>query len=91
MTKLELARKLANSIGTTTPKAEEALRHLGSIIAAELMAGTEVNLPGVGKFKLHARAARNGVNPSTGKAIKIAAKKVVKFSTTKILAAALNE
>jgi DNA-binding protein HU-beta len=38
-----------------------------------------IALVGFGSFSVAKRAARNGRNPQTGKAIKIAAKKVVKF------------
>jgi len=37
------------------------------------------------------RAARMGRNPQTGKAIKIAAKKVVKFKAGTVLATAVNK
>lgn len=37
-------------------------------------------------MRLHDRAPRNGRNPQTGKAMKIAGKKVVKFKTSKTLA-----
>jgi DNA-binding protein HU-beta len=36
-------------------------------------------VPGFGSFSVAKRKARNGRNPQTGKAIKIAAKKVAKF------------
>lgn len=41
--------------------------------------GDNVQLIGFGTFSVAKRAARKGVNPATGKAIQIAAKKVVKF------------
>mgnify|MGYP002662029842 FL=1 len=41
---------------------------------------------GWGSFAVQKRAARNGRNPQTGKDIKIAAKKVVKFKVGKKLA-----
>ncbi len=40
-------------------------------------------LPGVGKLVLVQRKARMGRNPATGEAIKIPAKKVVKFRVAK--------
>ena len=40
-------------------------------------------LPGIGKLVLVQRKARMGRNPATGEAIKIKAKKVVKFRVAK--------
>lgn len=50
-----------------------------------LASGDEVNLPGFGKFKVQAKPARTGRNPSTGAAIQIAASKKVSFSAAKAL------
>ena len=44
-----------------------------------LKKGDRVALVGFGTFSISKRAARKGRNPQTGKEIKIAAKKVVKF------------
>ncbi len=41
------------------------------------------SLPGIGKIVLVQRKARMGRNPQTGEAIKIPAKKVVKFRVAK--------
>jgi len=43
----------------------------------------KLQLVGFGTFQVKKRAARMGRNPQTGKAIKIAAKKVVKFKASK--------
>ena len=45
--------------------------------------GDKVTLVGFGTFASKHRAARNGRNPQTGKAIKIAAKNVPSFSAGK--------
>ena len=45
--------------------------------------GQKVTLVGFGTFSSKHRAARNGRNPQTGKAIKIAAKNVPSFSAGK--------
>ncbi|MEG2177779.1 MAG: HU family DNA-binding protein, partial [Bacteroidales bacterium] len=44
-----------------------------------LKKGDRLALIGFGSFSISKRAARKGRNPRTGKEIKIAAKKVVKF------------
>jgi len=47
-------------------------------------------LIGFGTFSVAERAAREGRNPQSGKTIKIAAKKVVKFKVGSKLADAVN-
>jgi len=46
-------------------------------------AKNSITLPGLGKFSVTQRKARNGRNPQTGETIKIKAKKVVKFKVAK--------
>ncbi|MBK6641364.1 MAG: HU family DNA-binding protein [Bacteroidetes bacterium] len=50
-----------------------------NVTAKTLKKGDKVTLVGFGTFSVAKRAARTGRNPQTGKEIKIAAKKVVKF------------
>jgi DNA-binding protein HU-beta len=52
--------------------------------------GEEINLPGFGKFKVQAKPARTGRNPSTGEAINIPASKKVVFQPAKALKDAVN-
>jgi len=51
--------------------------------------GEEVSLPGFGKFKVQAKPARTGRNPSTGATIQIAASKKLSFQAAKALKDAL--
>lgn len=52
--------------------------------------GEEVSIPGFGKFKVQAKPARTGRNPSTGAAVEIAASKKVAFTPAKQLRDAVN-
>ncbi|WP_461208887.1 HU family DNA-binding protein [Desulfocurvus sp. DL9XJH121] len=70
-------------IFTTKAAAEKAFDAFCGLIAVQLQAGERLRLPGVGSFDVAERAARTGRNPQTGKAIKIPARKVVKFSVAK--------
>lgn len=70
-------------IFTTKASAEKAFDTFCDLIASKLQAGERLRLPGVGSFDVAERAARTGRNPQTGKAIKIPARKVVKFSVAK--------
>jgi len=67
----------------TKAAAEKAFDKFCSVIAGKLQAGDRLRLPGVGSFTVSKRAARTGRNPQTGKAIKIPARQVVKFSVSK--------
>ncbi|RMR67402.1 DNA-binding protein HU, form N [Pseudomonas savastanoi pv. fraxini] len=64
---------------------------MGQIVAYQLASGAEITLPGIGKLKVAERPARTGRNPSTGAAIEIAAKNVVKFVSAKVLNDAINK
>lgn len=52
--------------------------------------GEEINLTGFGKFKVQAKPARTGSNPSTGAPIEIAASKKAVFQPPKALKDAVN-
>ena len=69
----------------TKVDAKKALEGFVVVTSKALKKGDRVALVGFGSFSLSKRAARTGRNPQTGKAIKIAAKKVVKFKAGKEL------
>jgi DNA-binding protein HU-beta len=79
MNKAELVGKMADSAGITKSAAERALVGALDSITEALESGDSVTLVGFGTFSVTKRKARDGRNPATGKAIKIPAKKVVKF------------
>jgi DNA-binding protein HU-beta len=58
-------------------------------IRKALKKGDKVTLVGFGTYSVSKRAARTGRNPQTGKAIKIAAKNVVRFKAGKELSEAV--
>ena len=72
MNKTELVKKIAEKADITAVDAKKALD--------AVVAGDKVQLLGFGTFAVKQRPARQGVNPSTGAKITIAAKKVVKFA-----------
>lgn len=69
---------------------EKALQAFCSVAAAELLAGGEVSLPGLGKLKVKETNARTGRNPRTGEAIEIPAGRKVVFSSGKDFKEALH-
>ena len=85
MRKSELVDTLKEAAGLTRVRADECLCKLCDIIAAELLGGGEITLPGIGKLKTRDAAARSGRNPKTGEAIQIPAGKRAVFVAAKEL------
>ena len=77
---------LIEEVAKVTCSKKEAVLALDTILGAiqkTLKKGNDVTLVGFGTFKISKRKARLGRNPQTGKAIKIAAKKVPVFKAGK--------
>lgn len=90
MTKAELVAKMAKGSGMTQRAAEVALESILKSIRDSLKKGKKVTLVGFGTFSVSKRAARNGRNPQTGRAIRIPAAKVPRFKAGKDLKNAVN-
>ncbi|MBO0491773.1 MULTISPECIES: HU family DNA-binding protein [unclassified Pseudomonas] len=91
LTKDQLIADIAESTDTTKVQVRAVLEQLSQIVADQLENAQEITLPGVGKLKVSERPARTGRNPSTGAAIEIAAKKVIKLVVAKGLTDAVNK
>jgi DNA-binding protein HU-beta len=85
MSKAELVEQIASQANLTKADAERAVNAFIGSVTASLKSGEDVTLVGFGTFTTGERAARQGRNPQTGKAITIKAKKVVKFKPGKAL------
>lgn len=79
MNKAELIDAMAAESKMTKVDTKKALDAFIAATTKALKKGDRVALVGFGSFTVAKRAARKGRNPQTGKEIKIAAKKVVKF------------
>jgi DNA-binding protein HU-beta len=90
MNKNDLTDRIATGAGITKAAAAKALDSLVEGITSALEDGDKVTLVGFGTFSTSERAARTGRNPRTGKKLKIAAKKVVRFKAGSRLADAMN-
>ena len=90
MNKTELTAAMAEQAGISKKDAEKALKAFTDVVSEELKKGGKVQLVGFGTFEVSERAAREGRNPQTGKAIKIEASKAPKFKAGKALKDALN-
>lgn len=84
MNKGDLIKEVAKGV-CTNKEAETAVNTIFDTISKALKKGDKVTLVGFGTFSVTKRAARKGRNPQTGKEIKIAAKKVPKFTPGKSL------
>ena len=89
MNKGDLINELAKVAGTKK-EAEAAIKTIFGAITKALKKGNKVTLIGFGTFSVTKRAARKGRNPQTGKEMKIAARKVPKFTPGKSLKAAVK-
>ena len=79
MNKSELVSSIAAQSGLSKEASKKALDATIDAIVGALKGGDKVALVGFGTFSVSKRAARQGINPYTKQAIKIAAKKVAKF------------
>lgn len=90
MSKTELVEFVAAKAGLTKADAGRALDAVIEGITSGLKKDKKVALVGFGTFAAKKRAARNGINPLTKKAIKIPAKTVASFKAGSKLKDALN-
>lgn len=91
MNKAELIEAIQLSLGKDATKraADEALEAVLSSIAAGVKKDQKVQIIGFGTFEVKKRAARQGRNPKTGEAMKIAASQSVGFKPSSVLKASL--
>ena len=83
MTQTQTIQALADKCEMTKKIAKAMMDSLGQTAITEVKKNGLFVLPGIGRLVRVDRKARMGRNPATGEAIKIAAKKVVKFRIAK--------
>ena len=91
MNKAELVAAIAAKTELSKKDSEKALKAFIDVVSEELKKGEKVQLVGFGTFEVAKRAAREGRNPQTGKAMKIAASKAPKFKAGKALKDEVNK
>lgn len=79
MNKTELVEIVSKRTGLTKKDSENAVAAVLDGITDSMAKGEKVQLVGFGTFEVRERKEREGRNPSTGEAIKIAAQKVPAF------------
>lgn len=90
MNKNELIAAVAAKASISQGAARESVDAIVAVITDALKASDDVALVGFGTFKPKMSAARKGVNPATGQAIQIPAKKSVAFKAGKGLLEAIK-
>ncbi|MCE2616122.1 MAG: HU family DNA-binding protein [Phocaeicola sp.] len=90
MNKAELISAIAAEAGLTKADAKKSVDAIVKVVTKALKDGDKVTLVGFGTFSVNKRASRTGINPSTKKPIKIAAKNVAKFKAGAELAKAVK-
>lgn len=79
MNKTEFISAVAEKAGLTKADSQKFFNAFADVVAESMKKGDKITLVGFGTFSVTERAARQGINPQTKKAIKIPAKKSVKF------------
>ncbi|WP_337271086.1 HU family DNA-binding protein [Oryzifoliimicrobium ureilyticus] len=87
----EIADKIAVDNDLTKAQGKAIVEAVFRAITDAAVAGTETSIPGFGKFKVKASPEREGRNPATGEAMKIAASNKLTFAPAKALKDALNK
>ncbi len=90
MNKGDLVGKISKEATITKRQAEVVIDSFIGSITSSLKKGQKVTLVGFGTFSVAKRKARKGRNPQTGALIKIAARKVPKFTPGKELKSAVR-
>lgn len=83
MTQSQMVKELAGIVGVPNKVAKAFTTAYADLAVKETKKSGVCVLPGLGRLVRVDRKARMGRNPATGEAIKIPAKKVVKFRVAK--------
>ena len=90
MTKNDMVDYVAKAAGIPKTAAKAALESFVEACRKEVKVGRPFRVAGLGTFALKKSKARKGVNPATGEAIKISAKKRVAFKPSSMFKDLLN-
>jgi len=82
MNKTQLVEAVALDANITKVEARKAVDAMIRATVQVLREGDRLTLTGLGSFSVQQKAARTGRNPRTGAAVRIPARKVVKFRPT---------
>ncbi len=90
VTKADLIQDVAQKVGLSKSQTEKTVNALFDGLTSAMKSQRKVALVGFGTFYTSNRAPREGLNPQTGKKIKIPSATVAKFRVGKGLKEAVN-
>jgi len=90
MNNADLAETIATDNGLTKADAKKIVDAVFVAISDAAATGSEISLPGFGKFKVKDSPAREGRNPANGETIQNAASKKLTFAAAKAIKDKLN-
>lgn len=90
MNKAQLIHMVAERTGLSKKDVSRTLDAVLETITGSLAEGSRVSLVGFGSFEVRQRKAREGRNPQTGKAVRIAERKVPVFRAGRPLKQSVN-
>ena len=85
MNKAEMIKRVARDAKITKIEAAKVIDSIVSLITRALKRGERTILVGFGTFSVKRRKARMGRNIQTGEPLKIPARRVVRFTSSKVL------
>lgn len=91
MTKADLVARIAEEATISKKAASMALDAVVKAIHGVLKNGDKIRIADLGSFSVVKRKARQGVNPRTGKPLKIPASTAPKFAAAKALKETVNK
>ena len=91
VTKADLIQDVSGKVGLSKTQTEKTINALFEGLTGAMSQQRKIALVGFGTFYTTQRAAREGLNPQTGKRIKIPSAKVAKFRVGKNLKEAVNK
>lgn len=91
MTTPELVRIVGKAADVSQVQTKAVIAELHRVYATELSKGNSVVLNGIGTLSIKTMAPRAGVNPATGKKIKIPSRKKVAFKSFPGIKKSIND
>lgn len=85
MNKKELVDAVSEITGQSKSNTKKTLEVIIEAVSAEMQRNEKVIILGFGTFSVKEKAARNSVHPQTGQAMRLPAKKVVRFKPSQYL------
>jgi DNA-binding protein HU-beta len=83
MNKAEIVARIARDVGLTKAASNRVLDAFLQNVSRALKRGDKVTLVGFGTFDVYQKRARIVLNPTTGKPIRIPARRVARFTAGK--------